>query len=60
MLTAPPPHPTEPVPPPPQPERVSLWQLLREDVACVFERDPAARTVWEVVLTYPGVHAVWI
>ncbi|MEN9265591.1 MAG: serine O-acetyltransferase [Thermostichales cyanobacterium BF4_bins_65] len=60
MLTAPPPHPTEPVPPPPQRERVSLWQLLREDVACVFERDPAARTVWEVVLTYPGVHAVWI
>ncbi|WP_317704277.1 serine O-acetyltransferase [Methylomarinovum caldicuralii] len=32
---------------------------MREDVACVFERDPAARSVWEVVTAYPGVHAVW-
>lgn len=35
-----------------------LWTLLREDVACVKVRDPAARNVLEVVLTYPGVHAV--
>ncbi len=33
---------------------------LREDVASVFERDPAARTTLEVVLTYPGIHAlIW-
>ncbi len=33
---------------------------LKEDVAAVFERDPAARTTLEVVLTYPGVHAlIW-
>ncbi len=30
----------------------------REDVYCVFGRDPAAHTVWEILLTYSGVHAV--
>ncbi|THF59373.1 serine O-acetyltransferase [Pseudothauera rhizosphaerae] len=35
-----------------------LLALLREDVRCVFGRDPAARTAWEVLTTYPGVHAV--
>jgi serine O-acetyltransferase len=33
---------------------------MREDIRCVFERDPAARNAWEVVTTYPGVHAVWV
>ncbi len=32
---------------------------MREDVAVVFERDPAARSWWEVVTLYPGLHAVW-
>ncbi|MGW8310993.1 MAG: serine O-acetyltransferase [Thiogranum sp.] len=36
----------------------SLWSLLRQDVHCVFERDPAATTRREVLLTYPGVHAI--
>lgn len=36
----------------------SLWRLLGEDVRCVFQRDPAARSRLEVVLTYPGVHAI--
>jgi len=31
---------------------------LREDIACVFQRDPAARTRFEVLTTYPGVHAL--
>jgi serine O-acetyltransferase len=31
---------------------------LREDIACVFERDPAARTAWEVITLYPGFHAL--
>ena len=31
---------------------------LREDIACVFERDPAARNTFEVLTTYPGVHAI--
>ncbi len=39
-------------------EQLSLFQQLREDVACVFERDPAARTTFEVLTTYPGVHAL--
>ncbi|MEW8015075.1 MAG: serine O-acetyltransferase [Candidatus Sedimenticola endophacoides] len=37
---------------------VSLFSLIREDVACVFHRDPAARTRVEIITTYPGVHAV--
>lgn len=37
---------------------VSLWQDWRADVACVFARDPAARGLLEVLLAYPGVHAV--
>lgn len=36
----------------------SLFQLLREDVRCVFQRDPAARSRFEVLTTYPGVHAI--
>ena len=33
---------------------------LREDMAVVFDRDPAARTRWEVLTCYPGLHAlVW-
>lgn len=35
-----------------------LLGLLREDVRCVFGRDPAARSTWEVLTTYPGVHAL--
>lgn len=33
---------------------------LREEIAVVFERDPAARTVWEVITCYPGFHALVI
>ncbi len=35
-----------------------LWSLLKEDVDCVFHRDPAARSRFEVITTYPGVHAI--
>jgi serine O-acetyltransferase len=35
-----------------------FWQELSEDIRSVFERDPAARSTWEVVLAYPGFHAV--
>ena len=35
-----------------------LWAMVREDIACVFERDPAARNTLEVVSIYPGVHAL--
>jgi serine O-acetyltransferase len=33
---------------------------MREDIQAVFDRDPAARTSLEVVLAYPGLHAIWI
>lgn len=36
----------------------SIFTQWREDIASVFERDPAARTRFEVLTTYPGVHAV--
>ena len=36
----------------------SLLSLVRDDVACVKARDPAARFALEIVLTYPGVHAI--
>jgi serine O-acetyltransferase len=32
---------------------------LRQDIRAVFDRDPAARTTWEVLTTYPGLHALW-
>ena len=32
---------------------------MREDIQTVFDRDPAARTTLEVILTYPGIHAIW-
>jgi serine O-acetyltransferase len=35
-----------------------MWQRLREDIHCVFDRDPAARNVFEIVTTYPGIHAI--
>ncbi len=35
-----------------------MLERLREDIDCVFERDPAARTRFEILTTYPGVHAV--
>jgi serine O-acetyltransferase len=35
-----------------------MFTRIREDIDCVFERDPAARSRFEVLTTYPGVHAV--
>lgn len=37
-----------------------MFERLREDIDVVFERDPAARSTWEVLTCYPGLHAlVW-
>jgi serine O-acetyltransferase len=37
-----------------------MFARLREDIAVVFDRDPAARSTWEVLTCYPGLHAlVW-
>ena len=35
-----------------------MFKHLREDIAIVFERDPAARSQFEILTTYPGVHAL--
>lgn len=37
---------------------INMWQLVKEDVSCVFERDPAARTTFDVLTCYSGVHAM--
>ena len=34
-----------------------MFERLREDINCVFERDPAARNVFEILTTYPGLYA---
>jgi serine O-acetyltransferase len=39
---------------------MSILERMREDIQVVFDRDPAARTTLEVVLAYPGVHAIWL
>ncbi len=41
-----------------QPRGPGVWAAIGEDVDCIFDRDPAARTRFEVYTTYPGVHAV--
>ncbi len=37
----------------------SFLRSVREDIAAVFESDPAARSYVEVIICYPGLHAVW-
>lgn len=36
-----------------------MFRSIREDVASVFERDPAAKSVLEVLLCYSGLHVLW-
>ena len=36
-----------------------MFSRIRQDIKAVFERDPAANSVLEVVLCYPGLHAIW-
>jgi serine O-acetyltransferase len=37
-----------------------LFKTLSEDIQIVFKRDPAARSIAEVILCYPGLHAIWL
>ncbi len=37
-----------------------MFKKLRGDIACILERDPAARSRWEVLTCYPGLHAIYI
>jgi serine O-acetyltransferase len=40
-------------------ERLGAFASVREDITSVFERDPAAKNWFEVVLCYSGLHALW-
>jgi serine O-acetyltransferase len=35
-----------------------MFSRLRSDIRCILDRDPAARSTWEVLTCYPGLHAV--
>jgi serine O-acetyltransferase len=37
-----------------------MFERIKADIDCILERDPAARTRWEVLTCYPGFHAVWM
>ena len=37
-----------------------MFNRMREDIRSVYDRDPAARNAFEVLTTYPGLHAVWL
>ncbi|MDF2568871.1 MAG: cysE 1 [Sporomusa sp.] len=37
-----------------------MFKRIQKDIKVVFERDPAARSVLEVLLCYPGLHAIWL
>lgn len=36
-----------------------ILRIFRDDIQSIFNRDPAARTVLEIILCYPGLHAIW-
>jgi len=37
-----------------------MFEMMRRDIRAAFERDPAARSALQIVLCYPGIHAVWL
>ena len=37
-----------------------MFERMKYDIRVVFKRDPAARSVLEVILCYPGLHAIWL
>jgi serine O-acetyltransferase len=37
-----------------------MFSRLRSDIQCILDRDPAARSTWEVITCYPGLHAIWL
>jgi serine O-acetyltransferase len=37
-----------------------VFERIKEDIQTVFNKDPAAKTVWEVICCYPGLHALWL
>lgn len=39
---------------------VTWARIVKEDIETVFAEDPAARSFWEVIFCYPGLHALWL
>lgn len=39
---------------------IAMLRRIKEDIQIAFKKDPAARSVFEVMLCYPGLHAIWI
>lgn len=37
-----------------------MFKRLKKDIAVIFERDPAAKSVFEVIFCYQGLHAIWL
>ena len=37
-----------------------MFSRIRSDIQCILSRDPAARSSWEVITCYPGLHAIWL
>lgn len=37
-----------------------MLERFKEDITCIFDRDPSARSVFEILTTYPGLHAVFM
>src|SRR3569832_877285 len=35
-----------------------MFDCVRSDIRCILDRDPAARSTWEVITCYPGLHAL--
>ena len=42
-----------------QDQGCAMFSRLKEDIKAVFDRDPAARSIPEVIFCYPGLHAIW-
>jgi serine O-acetyltransferase len=38
---------------------IKFIHMIKEDIQSVFDRDPAARSTLEILLSYPGLHAIW-
>ena len=37
-----------------------MFETIKEDIQTVFAKDPAAKTIWEAICCYPGLHALWL
>lgn len=37
-----------------------MFKTIKKDIAVIFERDPAAKSVFEVIFCYQGLHAIWL